>query len=106
MIKQYPYDLYIMQTTAGGRDENGFPIPSTEQWVFHSKCRDIPAGAGNIVATESGEALKYASKVVMPIGTPEISANTKIKVIEGANTRLVGHVIRFSTAQLHCRLWV
>lgn len=105
-MEQYPYDLYMMQVTSGGRDENGFPIPSTEQWVFHSKCRDIPAGAGNIVATESGEVSKYASKVVMPVGTPEISTNAKIKVLDKGKTRLVGFVLRFSTTQLHCRLWV
>lgn len=106
MIEQYPDDLFVLTTTGGGRDDDGFPIPVTKNWVFHSKCREIPAGAGNILATESGDIINYASKVVMPLGTPEIEAHSKIKVENKGSVKITGNIIRFASRQLHCRLWV
>ncbi len=105
-VEQYPSDLYLLTISGGGKDEDGFPIPVTEDWFFHSKCREIPAGAGNVTATESGDVINYASKVVMPLGTAEIKANTKIQVQENGKVIITGNVIRFSSKQLHCRLWV
>ncbi len=105
-MKQYPCDLLIMTTTEGGIDENGFAMEAQTDWKFHSICREIPAGSGAIVSNESGKHIAYSSKVVMPLGTKPIPANTKIKIIRGEQVVLVGTVIRFSSKQLHCRLWV
>ena len=106
-MKQYPHDLYVVTNAGGGVDENGYPIPSEPVEVFHCKCRERAAGSGNIVAKESGEITNYSSKVVMPLGTPKIEANSKIIIKDGENIILSGDVIRFSEApQLHCRLWV
>lgn len=106
-MKQYPYDLYVVTNGEGGVDENGFPIPSEALEAFHCKCRERAAGSGNIVATESGEIINYASKVVMPFGTPKIEANSKIIIKDGEKIILSGNVIRFSDSpQLHSRLWV
>lgn len=106
-FRQYPYKLYRLENTGGGFDENGMPKPSIQKWVFHSICRDIPAGSGNIITTENGEQAKYGYKVVMPKGTAEILANTQVKVEdEDGNIRLKAKVIRFALKQLHSRLWV
>lgn len=106
-MKQYPYDLYVVTNGEGGVDENGFPIPSEPVENFHCKCRERAAGSGNIVATESGEIINYASKVLLPLGTPKIEANSKIIIKNGEKIILSGNVIRFSDSpQLHCRLWV
>lgn len=106
-MTQYPYDLYVVTNSEGGVDENGFPIPSEAVEAFHCNCRERAAGSGNIVATESGEIISYASKVVMPLGTPKIEANSKIIIKDGEKIILSGNVIRFSDSpQLHCRLWV
>lgn len=107
-FQQYPCDLYVFKTTGGGIDPvTGFPIPPEEEWIFHCKCRERAAGSGNIVATESGEITNYASKIVMPLGTSKIEANSKVMIKNGEEIILVGNVIRFSISpQLHCRLWV
>lgn len=101
-IEQYPYDLFVIKIVGGGRDDDGFPIPTTEEPVFHSKCRTIAAGSGNIVTNESGDITNYSTTIVMPLGTPIIEANSKIMVSDGTK----GNVIRFKERQLHCRLWV
>lgn len=106
MIEQYPSELYVWKSQGGGVDDDGFVIPSTPEWIYHSKCREIAAGAGNIVATTGGEVTNYASKVVMPLGTPEISVNSKIQVRNGEKVVIEANVIRFAEKQLHCRLWV
>ncbi|RKT01101.1 hypothetical protein [Chryseobacterium defluvii] len=104
---QYPYDLFVLKITGGGIDpETGYPIPSTENWVYHSKCRDEVAVQQGVIFTESGEMTNYSSKVVMPLGTPIIEANSKIEVRKGDFVRTTGKVLRFVEAQLHCRLWV
>lgn len=105
-MKQYPCDLFIMTATEGGTDENGFAVESQTDWMFHSKCREIPASSGNVISNESGQYISYSSKVVMPLGTKPILPNTKIKILNGEQVVLVGTVIRFSSKQLHCRLWV
>ena len=106
-MTQYPYDLYVLNTVGGGIDpDTGFPTEQTEQWVYHSNCRDEVAVQQGIVTLESGEAANYSSKVLMPLGTPIIEANTQIEVRSGNKIRSKGKVLRFTPTQLHCRLWV
>lgn len=106
-MQQYPYDLYVSKTTGGGIDpDTGFPINASEEWVFHSKCRDEVAVQQNIVSTESGQLTSYSSKVVMPLGTMVIETNSRIQVRDGDKIRSQGEVLRFLETQLHCRLWV
>ncbi|WP_143154076.1 hypothetical protein [Cruoricaptor ignavus] len=107
MIVQYPYNLYVFNAQPRGFDDDGFALPSNpNEWAYHSKCRDIPASGGSRGQTESGDVINYSYTIVMPLGTAEIEAGTKIKVTDGKGTRLSGEVIRFTRKQLHCRLWV
>lgn len=106
MANQYPYDLYVMTSTGGGIDENGFPTHGSLEWVFHSKCRESSKSKPDIVATDGGEVSKYSSVVVMPKGTPEIPVNTKIQLRDNGKVVNEANVIKFSEKQFHCRLWV
>ena len=105
-FKQYPHKLYIEVESQGGTDDNGFPLPSSKEWVFHCECRESPEGSGNIIATESGEATSYKSVIVAPLGVDPIATNTKVKVEFQDGTFIVSNVIRFTTRNLHVRLWV
>lgn len=105
-MKQYPHKLYIEVESQGGTDENGFPLPSSKEWVLHCECRETPSGSGDIISTESGEATSYKSVVVAPLGTNPIAVNTKVKIELDDGTSFVSNVIRFTTRLLHVRLWV
>lgn len=106
MIEQYPSELYVWESQGGGVDDDGFAIPSTSEWVYHSKCRESTTYKPNIVATTGGEVTSYSSVIVMPLGTPEISVNSKIQVRNREKVVIEANVIRFAEKQLHCRLWV
>lgn len=106
-MTQYPYDLYVLKVIGGGVDpDTGFPTKPTEEWIFHSKCRDEIVTQQSIVRLESGEVANYSSKVLMPLGTPIIAANTQIEVRNENLVQTKGKVLRFVQRQLHCRLWV
>lgn len=105
-FEQYPHKLYTETETGGGTDENGFPIPSTKEWVFHCMCRESPAGSSNIISTESGEATSFSSVIVAPLGTEPIKTNTKVKIEFTDGTAITSKVIRFTTRNLHVRLWI
>ncbi|WP_123868731.1 hypothetical protein [Chryseobacterium bernardetii] len=97
----------MLKIVGGGIDpETGYPTEPTEQWVFHSNCRDEVVVQQGIVTLESGEVANYSSKVLMPLGTPIIEANTQIEVRSGNQIRSKGKILRFAPTQLHCRLWV
>nr|WP_315026078.1 hypothetical protein [uncultured Chryseobacterium sp.] len=103
----YPYDLFVLKVVGGGVDPvTGFPTEPSEEWIFHSKCRDEIVTQQNIVRLESGDVANYSSKVLMPLGTPIIDANTLIEVRNGNILQTKGKVLRFVQRQLHCRLWV
>ncbi|MDV3750655.1 hypothetical protein CMU19_04510 [Elizabethkingia anophelis] len=102
----YPYSLFILKTTGGGKDDDGFPIPVTKDWQELAPCRDQPAGSGNIISTISGEVTNYSSVIYVPIDTELIEANSQIEVRSGSTVRLRANVIRFSKERLHCRIWV
>lgn len=106
MANQYPYDLYVMTSTGGVIDDNGFPTQGSSEWVFHSKCRESSKSKPDIVATDGGEVSKYSSVVVMPKGTSEIAVNTKIQLRDNGKVVNEANVIKFSEKQFHCRLWV
>ena len=106
-MTQYPYELYVLKIVGGGVDpDTGFPTEPYEEWVFYSKCRDEIVTQQSIVRLESGDVANYSSKVLMPLGTPIIEANTKIEVRDGSIVQTKGKVLRFVQRQLHCRLWV
>ena len=106
MANQYPSDLYVMTSSGGGIDDNGFPTQASAEWVFHSKCRESSSNKPNIISTDGGEAIKYSSVLVMPKGTQEIPVNTRIKVVDNGKVIVELNVIKFSEKQFHCRLWV
>lgn len=105
-FEQYPDDLYVMATIGGETDDDGFAIPATEEWVFHSKCRNIENGSGNVVSGENGENTVYSSKIVMPSDSDHITAGSLIKVEKNSIVIIQGRVIRYAQKQLHNRLWV
>lgn len=105
MVSQYPYILQVLNLLGGGYDENGNPIPPSEQWINYCRCRD-EAGNGRTVTTQDGVQHQYSFLVQMPKGVDEVKAGTKVKVVDGSDVRASGEVIYSRKDQLHSRLWV
>lgn len=74
----------------------------TTQWKDHSECRDEMSSSGDKITTTDGEVYAYQWLVLMPKGTAKIEPGTDVRI----DGRLSGKVIRFSSDQLHCRLWL
>lgn len=107
MVKQYPYKLEVLKNESSIYDETKAEfLPATDQWIFHSVCRDEVGGGGKIT-TPDGEAYNYGSTVYLPKGTDGIKPGDKIRVLTADGIlRFEGTVARFSKDQFHSRLWV
>lgn len=106
MIIQYPYTLSIFKKVDGTYNETtGSWTSGSENWTDHSDCRDEINNSGAKIATTDGEVYAYRWIILLPKGTAKIEPGTSVKVT-GDGVRLLGKVIRFSSDQLHCRLWV
>ncbi|MCF2498398.1 hypothetical protein [Dyadobacter chenhuakuii] len=106
MVKQYPYILQVLQLTGGGFDGDGNPIPSTEEFVDHAKCRDEANSAGKQINLVDGSALVFDSLIQLPKGPALIEVGSMVRVMEENVVRVKGTVKRFQKDQLHSRLWV
>lgn len=107
MIKQYPYVLEVFTSGESTYNEQtGEWIIEEGEWVEHSKCRDEVSSSGGQVVTTDGEVYSYTWIVLMPKGVAEIKPGTKVRVMDGDDMRLEANAIRFSSDQLHCRLWL
>jgi len=106
VVRQYPYTLQVLQLTGGGFDGDGNPIPSTEEYVNHSKCRDEANLGGNVINLVDGTAHVFESLVQLPKGTGPVEVGKSIRVMEGNVVRVKSTVKRFQKDQMHSRLWV
>lgn len=106
MVKQYPYDLYLVSLSSGGTDENGFPLPQAPIDTFVSKCRDEINTMARTVLTVDGAAYAYDYLIQLPLNCPDIPAGKNIKVKSGSFVRIDAEVKRFQRDQMHCRAWV
>lgn len=106
MVKQYPYDLYVTELVGGGVDENGYPLPQTEQDIFASKCRDEVNTLARTLVTVDGAAYYYDYLIQLPLSCPNIEVGKNIKVKSGNFVRIDAEVKRFQRDQMHCRIWV
>jgi len=106
MIRQYPYTLQVLKLTGGGFDGDGNPIPSSESYVNHAKCRDEANAGGRQINLVDGSAHVFESLIQLPKGTPSVDVGKSIRVMEGNVVRVKGTVKRFQPDQLHARLWV
>ena len=103
MIEQYPYQLEVLNRTAASYDyQSGNWDVGTEEWGDHSECRDEMSSSGDKITTTDGEVYAYQWLVLMPKGTAKLEQGTEVRI----DGRLSGKVIRFSSDQLHCRLWL
>lgn len=103
---RYPFELWILKVSPGGKDENGFEIQGEEEWVFHSVCYDRVMGKSQEYNHENGESFYYSSVIFTPDDIEPIPTETNIQVRQNGNVRLSGTSKRFSNDYKHCRIWV
>ena len=112
MVIQYPYSLEVYEKPVSTyNDQTGDWTNLKGEWVFHSICRDEKGGSGSYISgsyilTVDGQETSYDYLVQLPKNTAEIKPGTKVRVKDGETIRLESTVIRFSSDQLHCRLWL
>lgn len=104
MVERYPYDLYVKEVIASGRNEKGNAIQGQEVYTWISKCRD-EAKTSKPLSTVAGEAYEVSHNVLCPVDCPAVAAGTTIEVRKGSSVRLNAKVIGFKQMQLHCRIW-
>lgn len=103
---QYDYDLEKLVISGGGKDSDGYPIPTSQNWVFHSKCRDEPNGKAQYIMVADGSRYQYAAIILCPEGTSELKDGTRIRVKKGQKIRLDSTVKNSDESNFHTRIWV
>ncbi|GAB3973829.1 hypothetical protein GCM10028806_28510 [Spirosoma terrae] len=106
MIKQYPYQLWVLAVAESDVDNQGNFLESESQFVLTASCRDEANTGGQTVQLADSSTIKYDTLIQLPKSCPVIEAGASIKVLDGSTLRVEGIVKRFSRDQLHCRLWV
>lgn len=111
MFEQYPHYLFAFVPGVSTQNPDGsFSNPSPDEWVMVSICREETNGKGSTINVADGQAIIYASKVQLPLGSPRITEGTEIKICEGdtveSQLRISGKVLKYDAQQLHNRLWV
>lgn len=105
MVIQYPYQLFILQTSDSLRDSEGNFLNGNPTWLPVSKCRDEANTKGQVILSD-GSAFVFESLIYLPKHCQDISAGTEIQVRNGLTVRIQGKVKRFQKDQLHARLWL
>ena len=107
MVKQYPYELYIFESSGDHQDENGDWQNGTSGWVLVSKCRDESNTKSAQIKLSDETAYTFESLIQLPKSCPtiEIGLLSEVRDSDG-NVRVKGTVRRFSKDQLHTRLWL
>lgn len=108
MVKQYPYRLWVLTTSGGGKDANGDHEPQTETWTDLVRCRDEVNAKRATITLEDGTDYPFDSLIQLPKGSyPNLTNGASIEVRESDGTvRVKGEVQRIIRAQLHSQLWV
>jgi len=80
---------------------------SQGQWEDFSICRDQPNDKGAVIQVGEGTFYQFRSIVFMAVGVENLLTGQDVRVIDiNGKTRLDTEVRRFSSDNLHCRLWV
>jgi hypothetical protein len=107
MVSQYPYKLFVFETTGDYQDANGDWRSGISSWVFISNCRDETNSKASQINLSDETAYVYDSLIQLPKSCPKVEVNllAEIRDLQG-NLRVKGTVKRFSRDQLHTRLWL
>ncbi len=107
MVKQYPYNLFIFETSPAFQDDNGDWQAGASDWVLASKCRDESNSKSAQIKLTDETAYTFESLIQLPKSCPTIETGvlSEVRDSEG-NIRVNGTVRRFSKDQLHTRLWL
>jgi hypothetical protein len=107
MVKQYPYELYVFETSGDYQDGNGDWQNGTSSWNLISKCRDESNTKSAQIKLDDETAYTFESLIQMPklTITVEVGLNCEVRDLNG-NVRVKGAIRRFSNDQLHTRLWL
>lgn len=107
MVTQYPYELLVYEEDEATYNEQyGKWSNESGNWESYGACRDEKSSSGSHVITVDGEVYDYSWIIFLPKGAEEVLKGSRVKVMDGNETRLKGRVIRFSSDQLHCRIWL
>ena len=106
MVKQYPYNLYILNIQDATQNENGDFVEGSESWELACTCRDEANTKSQNVLVDSVY-YPYDSIVYTPKSCPILENETKVEIrYQNGVVRLSGQVKRFSQDQLHSRIWL
>ena len=108
MLDFRPHKLQVINFTAGGYDENGVPLPDTED-TEELPCRIVPNGSAAQVHFEDGVAHNYSYTIYLNQDCRQFHVGEKVKLIgldgEQENDKQFV-VLGFFRNQLNARLWV
>lgn len=103
---RYPFELWILEVTPGGKDENGFETQGSDEWVFHTKCYEQVMGKSQEYNKENGKSFYYSSIIFTQDNIDPVPTETSIQIRQNGVVRLSGTSKRFSNDHKHCRIWV
>lgn len=106
MVKQYPYELYVLKQTEAVYDALTGAYSQSDEWVYLGKCRDEINGSGAKVINADGSSYVFSATIYAPKATELPTIGQKIKVMNGNEQRLIADVISARANQLNSRIWV
>ena len=106
MVAQYPHMMIIATLdNAPMQDENGNWLQDTGSTIQYLPCRAEPNG-NSVITLPDGTQYRFAFKVFMPKGTPDIKAGVRVAITGLYDDALNGTVKLFYPGQLNCTAWL
>lgn len=109
-MNQYPHFLFVKSVAEASQDADGNWLPTTENWVLHSVCREQSNGKGSVINSQDGKAIVFASVVHLSGKSERITEGTEVLISETNSpdgfVRIQEQVLKFDVGQLHNRLWL
>lgn len=109
-MNQYPHFLFVKSVAEASQDADGNWFPATENWVFHSICREQSNGKGSVINGQDGKAIVFAAVIHLPMASGRLTEGTDVLVSESNSpdgfVRIQKQVLKYDAGQLHDRLWL
>lgn len=108
MLNFRPHKIQLISSITGGKDDNGMPLPDTEN-VEEMSCHIEPNGRGNVIYLD-GVATNYSYHIFLDQNCSEFKKGDRVRLfgidgkeLENDKTFVVMQFFRY---QLNAQLWV
>lgn len=108
-VRQYPHYLFAVSSGASQQDALGDWSDSPQTIQPLGACREETNGRGEEIQIAGGTYRRFSSIVYLPKGATNLPEGTEIIVCndpEGKSVRIRAIVLKFSSDQLHSRIWL